>query len=115
MNKATAIVTDVGGATGYIASFARDFKVPTILNTKIATKLITSGMEITVDAINGKVYESRVDEVIELGQKKENLFKNTHVFKILEEALHKNVPLNLIYLRVGSFKPELCKTFHDIT
>jgi phosphohistidine swiveling domain-containing protein len=115
MNKTTAIVTDAGSATEYMASLARDFKVPTILNTKIATKLITSGMEITVDAINGNVYEGRVDEVIELGQKKENLFKNTHVFKILEEALKKIVPLNLIYLRVDSFKPELCKTFHDIT
>lgn len=115
MNKATAIVTDVGSATGYMASLARDFHVPTILNTKIVTKLITSGMEITVDAINGNVYEGRVDEVIELGQKRENLFKNTHVFRILEEVLKKIVPLNLIYLRVDSFRPELCKTFHDIT
>jgi pyruvate,water dikinase len=115
MNKATAIVTDGGIATGYMAVLARDFKVPTILNTKIATKLITSGMEITVDAINGNVYEGRVDEIIELGQKRGNLFKNTHVFKILEEVLKKIVPLNLIYLRVDTFKPELCKTFHDIT
>jgi len=115
MNKATAIVTDAGSATGYIASLARDFHVPTILNTKTATKRITSGMEITVDAINSNVYEGRVDEVIELGQKRENLFKNTHVFKILEEVLKKIVPLNLVYLRVDSFKPELCKTFHDIT
>jgi len=115
MNKAAAIVTDVGSVTGVMASLARDFHVPTILNTKTATKLITSGMEITVDAINGNVYEGRVDEVIELGQKRENLFKNTHVFKILEEVLKKIVPLNLIYLRVDSFKPELCKTFHDIT
>ena len=115
MNKAAAIVTDVGSVTGDMASLARDFHVPTILNTKTATKLITSGMEITVDAINGNVYEGRVDEVIELGQKRENLFKNTHVFKILEEVLKKIVPLNLIYLRVDSFKPELCKTFHDIT
>jgi pyruvate,water dikinase len=115
LNKTAAIVTDVGSATGYMASIARELHVPAILNTKIATKLITSGMEITVDAVNGNVYEGRVDEVIELGQKRENLFINTHVFKILEEVLKKIVPLNLIYLRVDTFKPELCKTFHDIT
>jgi len=115
MNKATAIVTDAGSASGYMGSLAREFHVPAILNTKIATKLITSGMEITVDAINGNVYEGRVDEVIELGQKREDLFKNTHVFKILEEVLKKIVPLNLINLRGDSFKPELCKTLHDIT
>ncbi len=115
MKKAAAVVTDAGSATGYMASIARELHVPTILNTKIATKLITSGVEITVDAINGNVYEGRVDEVIELGQKRENLFVNTHVFKILKEVLKKIVPLNLIYLRVDTFKPELCKTFHDIT
>lgn len=115
LNKTAAIVTDVGSATGYMASIARELHVPTILNTKIATKLITSGVEITVDAINGNVYEGRVDEVIELGQKGETLFMNTHVFKILKEVLKKIVPLNLIYLRVDTFKPELCKTFHDIT
>ena len=115
MNKAVAIVTDAGSATEYMASLARDFHVPTILNTKTATKLITSGMEITVDAVNGNVYEGRVDKIIELVQKRENLFKNTRVFKILEEVLKKIVPLNLIYLRVDTFKPELCKTFHDIT
>ena len=115
LNKTAAIVTDIGSATGYMASIARELHVPTILNTKIATKLITSGVEITVDAINGNVYEGRVDEVIELGQKRENLFINTHVFKILKEVLKKIVPLNLIYLRVDTFKPELCKTFHDIT
>ena len=115
MNKATAIVTDVGSPAEYALSLIKDFKVPTILNTKIATKLITKGMVITVDAINGNIYEGRVHEVIELGKKKENLFKNTHVYKILEEVIRKIVPLNLIYLRVDSFRPELCKTFHDIT
>ncbi len=115
MKKAAAVVTDTGSATGYMASLARDFRIPAILNTRIATKLIPNGIEITVDAINGNVYEGRVDEVLELGQKRENLFKNTHVFKLLEEALKKIVPLNLIYLRVDSFRPELCKTFHDIT
>ncbi|OGW38983.1 MAG: hypothetical protein A2Y97_04970 [Nitrospirae bacterium RBG_13_39_12] len=115
MKKASAIVTDAGSATGYMAALARDSHIPTILNAKTATKLITSGMEITVDAINGNVYEGRVDEVIELGQKIENLLKNTQVFKILEEVLKKIVPLNLIYLKVDSFRPEFCKTFHDIT
>jgi pyruvate,water dikinase len=115
MNKAVAIVADAWSDSEYITSLAREFKVPTILNTKTATKLITSGMEITVDAFNGNVYEGRVDEVIELAEKRVNLFKNTHVFKVLDEVLKKIVPLNLIYLRVDSFKPELCKTFHDIT
>jgi pyruvate,water dikinase len=115
MNKAAAILTDAGRPAEYMVPLARDFKVPAILNTRIATKSITNGMEITVDAINGNVYEGRVDEIIDLGQKSGNLFRHTHVFEILEEVLKKIVPLNLIYLRVDSFKPEFCSTFHDIT
>jgi len=115
MDKAAAIVTDTGSASGYMASLAREFHVPTIVNTKSATKLITNGIEITVDALNGNIYEGRVDEVIELEQKRENLFKNTHVFEILEEVLKKIVPLNLINLRDDLLRPEFCKTLHDIT
>lgn len=115
MDKANAIVADEGIATRYMETLIRDFRIPTILNTKIATKIISNGMEITVDAINGNIYEGRVDEIIEFGQKSENLFKSSHIFKVLEEVLKEIVPLNLIYLRVDSFKPELCKTFHDIT
>jgi pyruvate,water dikinase len=115
MNKAAAILTDAGRPAEYMVPLARDFKVPAILNTKIATKSITNGMEVTVDAINCNVYEGRVDEIIDLGQKSGNLFRHTHVFEILEEVLKKIVPLNLIYLRADSFKPEFCSTFHDIT
>ena len=115
MKKAAAIVTDSGSASGYMLSLAREFRVPTIVNTKTATKLIMSGLEITVDAFNGNIYEGRVDEVIELEQLRKNLFKNTHVFQVLEEVLKKIVPLNLISLEDDLLRPELCKTLHDIT
>ena len=38
MSKTRAIVTDVGSTTGHMASLAREFRVPTLLNTKIATQ-----------------------------------------------------------------------------
>jgi len=115
MKKAAAIITDFGSASGYMISLARRTRVPTIVNTKTATTLITNGLEITVDAFNGNIYEGRVEEVIELAQMRENLFKNTHVFEVLEEVLNKIVPLNLINLGDDILRAELCKTLHDIT
>ena len=38
MSKTKAIVTDVGSTTGHMASLAREFRVPTLLNTKTATQ-----------------------------------------------------------------------------
>lgn len=37
MNKANAIITDVGGATVHMATIAREFQVPTIVNAEVAT------------------------------------------------------------------------------
>lgn len=114
MNKASAIVADVGSPTGHMASLAREYKVPTILNTEIAMQTLKAGQEITVDAINRNIYEGRIDELIEAG-KRENPFKDTAIFKILAVVLKSIVPLNLIYPGDETFRPEFCETFHDIT
>ncbi len=115
MNKARAIITDVGGATGHMASLSREFKVPTILDTEVATDIIKDGQELTVDAINCNIYEGRVEELIEFAEKQEEPFKSTHIFKTLEQVLQWIVPLNLVDPEDERFKPEFCETFHDIT
>lgn len=115
MNKASAIVTDVGSATGHMASLSREYQVPTILDTEIGTRIIRNGQEITVDAINCNIYEGKVNELLKYASKKREPFKDTHLFKTFEKALKLIVPLNLVDPESEDFKPENCKTFHDIT
>jgi pyruvate,water dikinase len=115
MNKASAIITDIGSATGHMASLAREYQVPTILDTEISTKTIRNGQEITVDAINCNVYEGRVDKLLEYALKKKEPYRDTLLFKTLERALKLIVPLHLVDPEDESFKPENCKTLHDIT
>ncbi|MBI5204067.1 MAG: hypothetical protein HZA11_04025 [Nitrospirae bacterium] len=115
MNKASAIITDVGGVTGHMASLAREYQIPAILDAETATSVIRDGQEITVDAINCNVYEGKVRELLEYSSKKREPFKNTRLFMTLEKALKWVVPLNLIDPDAENFKPGLCKTFHDIT
>ena len=114
MNKASAIIADVGSATGHMASLAREYNVPTIVNTETAMKTLEPGQTITVDAISRNIYEGRIDELV-AASKSENPFKDTSVFKILREVLKSIVPLNLIYPEDERFAPEFCETFHDIT
>ena len=114
INKASAIVTDIGGATVHMATIAREFQVPTILDTAVATELIKNGQEITVDAINCNIYEGRVTELIEFSEKRKGLFKNAQIFKIFESVLKWVVPLNLVNPEDERFKPEFCETLHDI-
>lgn len=115
MNKAAAIITDVGSATGHMASLSREYQVPTILDTEVSTRVIKDGQEVTVDAINCNIYEGKVSELLEYALKKKEPFKETHLFKTLEKALKWVVPLNLTDPAGKNFRPEYCRTFHDIT
>ncbi len=115
MNKASAIVTDVGSATGHMASLSREYQVPTILDTEVSTSIIQDGQEITVDAFNCNIYEGRVSELLEYAQQKKEPFKETHLFRTLEKVLKWVAPLNLTDPDGENFSPECCKTYHDIT
>ena len=113
MNKASAIITDIGCATEHMASISREYQVPTIFDTKIATSLLKDGQEITVDAINCNVYEGRVEELLNFIPQ-HSTFKDTHLFKTLQTILKWIAPLTLTDPSDENFKPQYCKTFHDI-
>lgn len=53
IKKAGAIVTDEGGTTCHAAIAAREFKIPCIVGTEIATKILKNGQIIEVDANEG--------------------------------------------------------------
>lgn len=55
MKKAVAIVTDQGGITCHAAIVSRELKVPCVIGTKIATKILKDGDFIEVDADKGIV------------------------------------------------------------
>lgn len=115
MQKASAIITDVGSATGHMASLSREYGVPTILDTSVASSLIKDGQELTVDAFNGNIYEGRVEELIKHAGGRRDSFRETRLFMLLEDALKLIVPLNLVDPDGENFKPGHCRTLHDIT
>lgn len=115
MERASAIVTDVGGATGHMASLAREYHLPAILDTDIATRVLRQGQEVTVDAINCNVYEGRVEELIAYGRRKKAPLRETALFHILDQVMQFIVPLRLVDPESEQFRPESCTTLHDIT
>jgi len=114
MNRAQAIVTEAGSITGHMASLAREFNVPTILNAKQATTRITNGQTLTVDAITGRVYAGIVEELM--------AFKSASTFKIADTPVHATlrqvadqiIPLHLLDPKSPLFRPESCTTLHDV-
>jgi len=55
MKKVSAIITNEGGITCHAAIISRELKIPCIIGTKIATKMLKDGMKVEVDADNGIV------------------------------------------------------------
>jgi len=53
--KAAAVITDEGGISCHAAIISREFKIPCVVGTKIATRVIQTGDQIEVDATKGLI------------------------------------------------------------
>ena len=114
LQRASAVVSDIGTVLGHLATVAREYNVPAIFNTEKATRVLTNGMQVTVDAIYANVYEGVVQEILR-EKKTADPFRASPVLKQLQDILQKITPLNLTDPRSPDFTPRGCKTFHDIT
>ena len=63
MKIASAIVTDKGGRTSHAAIISREFKIPAVVGTNNATKVLKTGQEVTVSCAEGEkgfVYDKKI-------------------------------------------------------
>lgn len=101
MRRAKAVVTEEGGRTCHAAIVSRELGIPCIVGAKEATEMLTEGMEITVDAKRGVVYEGIV-----LQEKKEETMESVNAngqASISEDMIHQLSPITAtkIYMNLG--------------
>ncbi|MCL6621640.1 MAG: pyruvate, water dikinase [Syntrophobacterales bacterium] len=113
--RAAAVVTDRGGITGHLANVAREFGIPALFNTFEATRLLTPGLEVTVDADGHSIYEGRVEELLAHAAPKKGVMLGTPVYETLKEVMTYITPLYLTDPDSPAFRPENCRSLHDIT
>jgi rifampicin phosphotransferase len=53
---ASAVVTDVGGPLSHSSIVAREYGIPAVLGTAVATRRVVDGQQVTVDGDQGLVY-----------------------------------------------------------
>ncbi len=116
MNDVSAIITDIGTPTSHMASLSREFRIPTIVNTDDATRILSNGMEVTVivDDEGSAVYEGIEREVRECSVSNAPDVTEGHEYLKKRYVLRHISPLNLIEPLHENFLPEQCKTMHDI-
>ncbi|KAF5048968.1 Pyruvate phosphate dikinase, PEP/pyruvate binding domain [anaerobic digester metagenome] len=115
MARAQGILTDIGSPAGHMAAVAREFRLPTIVGCGVATEMLKTGDEITVDATQNVVYHGLVKELRYFELTEETVYEDSYEYRLLRRLLKKITPLNLVDPHSPSFTPSSCRTYHDIT
>jgi pyruvate,water dikinase len=111
---ASAVVTDIGSVAGHLATVSREFRVPTIVDTRHATEVLRTGLEVTVDAEENMVYEGIVKELITAHLSEKKPYDETYEFRLLRRLLKKTSTLHLSDPQSKTFTAAHCTTYHDI-
>jgi pyruvate,water dikinase len=113
MTRAAAILTDIGSPTGHMASLSREYRVPTIVGAGCATA-IPEGLEVTVDAAQGCVFEGRVEELVASGFRSPQRHVDAPPLPLVERIVARIARLNLTDPSKNAFRAKNCQTYHDV-
>ncbi|MGO9377917.1 MAG: PEP/pyruvate-binding domain-containing protein [Dissulfurispiraceae bacterium] len=108
------IVTDIGSVTSHMASVAREFGIPTIVDTGNATSSLTQGEIVTMSADTVTVYKGIVPELIDNIKPAKKVIFDSPLHRRMRGILDRVSVLNLTDIKTESFSPEGCRTYHDI-
>lgn len=114
MARARGLITDLGGAASHLASVAREFHVPALVDTGEATSKIPAGKDITLLADEGEVYLGRIPELARKPEIRREDDDKGPIGRHLRRILDLVSPLNLTDPDAPEFAPDGCRTLHDL-
>ncbi|MBW1980789.1 MAG: hypothetical protein JRJ12_06170 [Deltaproteobacteria bacterium] len=114
ISRLSAVVTDVGSTAGHFASVAREFGVPTLVNTVEATERLTHGSEVTVYADQAVVYRGIVAQLMDGTCVARTMLGGSPLSEKLGDMLQYISPLHLLDPASDAFAANECKSLHDI-
>ncbi|MDO5715164.1 MAG: phosphoenolpyruvate synthase [Tissierellia bacterium] len=111
MRKSAGVVTDEGGRTCHAAIVSRELQIPCIVGGKNATKVLKMGMDVTVDAKRGVVYEGHVLNE-ESSQSTIKPKDSVHGFSQKTVSMMAPITATKIYMNLG--EPDLISRYQDL-
>jgi pyruvate,water dikinase len=112
--RIAALLAETGSATGHLILVAREYGVPALVEAEGAAGL-PAGEVVTVDAYHGKVYQGRVEELLGYQRPHPRYAPESPILARGRAVADLIIPLNLMDRRSKDFRPENCRTYHDIT
>jgi len=113
--RVAAVVSEAGSAASHLATVLREARVPALFGAKGAMSRLHPGEVVTVDAYYGNIYAGRLEELLKAPRGGDDAVRQSRAYKVLERVLKHITPLNLLDPRAENFRPEGCRTYHDIT
>jgi pyruvate,water dikinase len=112
--RIAALLAETGSATGHLILVAREYGVPVLVEAGGAAGL-PAGEMVTVDAFHGKVYQGRLEDLLRYQRPHPRYAPDSPILRRLRGVADLIIPLNLVDRRRKEFRPENCRTYHDIT
>jgi len=114
IHRLGAIVTDAGSPAGHLASVAREFGIPMLVNTGSASDLLAHGRHVTVHADDRSIYAGTVTEMLESACAQPDLIIDSPFMRKLEYLMKFVATLDLVDPQADTFAPQYCRSLHDI-
>lgn len=115
LNRAEAVIAEYGSVTSHLANVSREYGVPALFGARGAVETLRQGQMVTVDADSGRVYDGIMEGLSHRESGKTlPLMVGTPVYEALESVSASILPLTLLDADSPDFRPESCRSFHDI-
>lgn len=114
IDRISAVVTEKGSVAGHFASVAREFGVPFLVGVENAMQKIHHNMVVTVNAIEGTIFEGQVQALMDNPCAKARSFSDSPFMRRLSFLMSFVSPLELVDPEAENFNPTGCRSLHDI-
>ena len=111
IHRLAGVVCERGAVTGHFATVCREFGVVLLVEAADALELLPAGTHVVVDARAGAVYPGRLPEGARRPARDASADPYLHKLRGLLDYI---TPLHLVDPADSSFRPQSCRSLHDI-
>lgn len=112
IDRLAGVICEQGSVTGHFATVCREFGVVLLVGAKEALRLLAPGQEVTVDGRAAVVYQGVVDQLLtNAGGRPTRPDRFTDRMRSLLQHI---TPLHLVDPQSREFRPQSCRSLHDI-
>lgn len=114
VGRMKGLITDVGSSASHLASVAREFGIPAVVDSAGATINLPHGRMVTMTADPPAVYDGVVPQLAECERPRVGHGAKGPAHQRLRTLLDSIAPLNLTDPQAADFSPAGCRSVHDV-